>query len=83
MSTLNRRTILRGAGAGSLFVLTLAGCSPKSETPQKSGDKSQKAAEADKTKGQPAAGSAQKTQLPILIMFWCSTRTSALDAVNV
>lgn len=61
MSTLNRRTILRGAGAGSLFVLTLAGCSPKSETPQKSGDKSQKAAEADKTKGQPAAGSAQKT----------------------
>lgn len=33
MSTINRRTFIKGTGAGSLFVLTLAGCSPKEEKP--------------------------------------------------
>ena len=37
MSTINRRTFIKGTTAGSLFVLTLAGCSEKKDTPAKSG----------------------------------------------
>lgn len=36
MSTINRRTFIKGTTAGSLFVLTLAGCSEKKDTPAKS-----------------------------------------------
>lgn len=36
MSTINRRTFIKGTTAGSLFVLTLAGCSEKKSAPIKS-----------------------------------------------
>ena len=36
MSTINRRTFIKGTTASSLFVLTLAGCSEKKDTPAKS-----------------------------------------------
>jgi len=36
VSTINRRTFIKGTTAGSLFVLTLAGCSEKKDTPAKS-----------------------------------------------
>lgn len=36
MSTINRRTFIKGTTASSLFVLTLAGCSEKKSAPIKS-----------------------------------------------